>query len=177
MEDDVELGVQTAIEQYGGAVKKICSKILMGYPSQDIEETVADCYVAFWRGIHHFDVTRNSSLKSYLYGIARKMAMNKRRKLVNTPKMDFDEEVVLRMEDKRAEREFDSYLDMKVLDDLINHMDAQNREIFICRYYAEMPIKDIADKLNMTEKAVEGRLARGKKTLQRQLSANGICVG
>lgn len=175
LEDDVENGIRLAIDMYGRAVKKICTVILSGYSKQDIEETVSDCFVALWQGTSRFDEEKNCSLKSYLYGIARRTASNKKRRLAKDKSVHMDDEVVLNIEDKRAERELDSLLDMNIVDDLIQHMDSVNRDIFICRYYQEMPIKDIAERLNMTVKSIEGRLLRGKKILQGQLIANGIC--
>ena len=42
--EDVSLGMELVIRQYGSAVKTICRSILSGYSKEDIEETVSDIW-------------------------------------------------------------------------------------------------------------------------------------
>jgi RNA polymerase sigma-70 factor (ECF subfamily) len=172
MKADVEFGVQAAIALYGSAVKKICCTILSGYSSQDIEETVADCFVEFWKSIHNFDVEKNCSLKSYLYGISKRCALNKKRRLARDRQTAYEDTVFANIQDHRADQEFEVFMNKEVVDDLIEHMDELNRKIFHYRYYDEMSVGEIAQQMKMTEKSVEGRLLRGKKKLRKVLIEN-----
>lgn len=45
LSEDVSLGIELAIRQYGKAVKTICRSILSGYSGEDIEEAVSDTFV------------------------------------------------------------------------------------------------------------------------------------
>lgn len=79
--NDTALGIEIVIDLYGGAVKTVCREILAGFSDEDIEEAVADSFTALWQSIDNYDLNRGSCLKSYLYGIARRVALNKRRAL------------------------------------------------------------------------------------------------
>lgn len=49
--EDVSLGMELVIRQYGSAVKTICRSILSGYSKEDIEETVSDTFVGLWQAV------------------------------------------------------------------------------------------------------------------------------
>lgn len=74
-------GMTIAIDLYGGAVKKICMSILAGYQNEDVEEAVSDSFVALWKAIETGRYDRSTGIKYYLYGIARRTALNKKREL------------------------------------------------------------------------------------------------
>lgn len=76
---DPEEGISKAIGLYGGAVKTICRNILSGYPEEDIEEAIAQSFAELWRSMPNYSPSRGSSVKSWLYGIARKTALMHRR--------------------------------------------------------------------------------------------------
>ena len=91
-EEDTESGMAMIIDLYGDAVKTICYSILNGFPREDIQEAISDVFVGLWSGITkgNFDAGK-TSVKFYLYRIARKTALNKRRKLMqNMPVDDID---------------------------------------------------------------------------------------
>ena len=73
---NTSVGIRNAIQIYGQSVKTICSCILKGFPQEDIEEAVSDSFVGLWKSIGKFDDKRCESLRSYIYGIARKTALN-----------------------------------------------------------------------------------------------------
>lgn len=174
------VAVAEIMDLYGGAVKKICITYLNGYSNEDIEEAVADCFVALWRSIDHFDQTRNVSLKSYLYGIARMQALNKKRALAKRDEryhVTEDEEIMNQIPDNNeTEQIIDDKLRTEMVRDMINHMTPPDDAIFMLRYYSQMTEREIAMKLQMTVKAIENRLARGRKMLRRQLMENGVGI-
>ena len=77
--EDTEAGMAMVIDLYGDAIKTICYSILKGFPEEDIQEAIADTFVGLWSEIANgqYDVMRNAEIKFYLYGIARKTALNK----------------------------------------------------------------------------------------------------
>ena len=89
---DAAQGIEIAIEQYGGAVKSICKSILAGYPIQDVEEAISDAFVGLWKSRDKVLIKNGKGLKIYLYGIARKTALDKKRALAKQkPTEDFDQ--------------------------------------------------------------------------------------
>ena len=81
LNEDVSLGMELVIRQYGSAVKTICRSILSGYSKEDIEETVSDTFVGLWQSKDKIQLIEGHGLKEYLYGIARRTALNRRRSL------------------------------------------------------------------------------------------------
>lgn len=169
-----EEGISILLDEYGNAIKTICTRLLSGYSKEDIEEAIADSIVAFWRSAENYDENRNSSLKSYLYGITRITALNKKRQLARSQSDIHNEEQMLHIEDLKAQIPYEQILAVDVLSELIDQLKSPDKEIFIYRYYDELSIKEIALRLKLTAKAVENRLSRGKKILRSQLIANGF---
>ena len=81
LEHDPEAGIHELMQMYGGAIYTICKNFLADCPESDIEETVADTYIHFWKYRNRFVPDENHSVKSYLYAIARNAARDRRRAL------------------------------------------------------------------------------------------------
>ena len=77
---DVEKGMQIVVRDYGGLVHTICQNLLTGVPKEDIEETIIDTYIKFWRQIKD-EATIVLSVRNYIAGIARYSAIDKLRLL------------------------------------------------------------------------------------------------
>ena len=163
-------GISLALDLDGGAVKTICSSILSGFSESDIEETVSDSFTSLWRSISHYDYDKHSTVKSYLYGIARNLALNKKRSLSKHPSTDLEEANLPSVES--AEEQVSSLIESQLIYDAI-----MDKEIFIHRYFLDERVKAIAMALNLTEKSVENRLRRGKLHLKAQLIKRGVING
>ena len=162
LSEDVSLGIELAIRQYGKAVKTICRSILSGYSGEDIEEAVSDTFVGLWRSREKIKLTDGQGLREYLYGIARRTALNKRRTLAKehpTQNIDTAGELV---SGENVEEQIVSRSEYEIL--------------FIYRYFYQHSIKEIADKLALKAKTVENKLSRGKHRLRQQLLQCGVEV-
>lgn len=164
-------GIAEAVKEYGGAVKTICHTILSGFSEQDAEEAAADSFAALWKNIGQYDPKRNTSLKHYLYGIARNTALNKRRTLSRRKEDPPDEQLP---DDQNVELWFEHYSDQQIVRQTVNEMKPPDRDIFILRYFYGMPVKQIAQRLHQNTKFIENRLYRCKAFLRKQLSERGI---
>lgn len=166
-----EKQLENIIREYGGAVKKICSCILNGYSEADIEEAVSDSFVELWRNYDRFD-EQKAEVKSYLYGIARKVALNRRRSLARRGiSAELDEE---QASTENLEEKMMADIDAMILRQLIESMKSPDREIFIKRYFQQESIREIAQNLDLSEKKIENQIARGKKRLKKQLVERGV---
>lgn len=168
-------GMSIAIELYGGAVKKICRTILAGYQNEDVEETVSDSFVALWKAIETDRYDGSVSIKTYLYGIARRTSLNKKRELAKKhPTEDIDN--VVKIADVDVEREAVRKVDYQILNEMIMELKSPDKEIFIYRYYEQYTIKEIAAKLMITAKTVENKIARGRARLKKKLIQCGVSL-
>lgn len=171
---DAVQGIEIAIEQYGGAVKSICKSILAGYPIQDVEEAISDAFVGLWKSRDKVLIKNGKGLKIYLYGIARKTALDKKRALAKQkPTEDFGQ-IPEMASTENIEEAVVKQSENEMLFGLIEDMKSPDREIFIYRYYEQNSIREIAETLSISVKSVEGRLARGRERLKKQLLQRGI---
>lgn len=174
IERNPEKGIAIALDLYGSAVKTICKDILAGGTAEDVEEAIAETFIRLWRYGKSFKPNRGTSLKSYIYGIARNAAMDKRKALhtgetalwpegTELPDADADtEELFLRREEELTVRQ------------VVAEMEEPDRTIFAMRFFKEYKVKEIALKLNLSEKQVENRLFRCKRVLKRKLKERGV---
>lgn len=175
IQEHPEAGLKIALEVYGGAVKTICGNILGRDKKNDIEECVSEVFFQLWKdsGRYHPDYP----LKNYIYGIARYTALKMRKKLLKNEQTvtvewisdeiasGADTEDVV-AENENAEAIYAEILTFSFLD----------KEIFLYRYYFWFSIQEIADMLNLSYKAVENRLYRGKEKLRQKLTERGIAL-
>jgi RNA polymerase sigma-70 factor (ECF subfamily) len=168
-----EEGLKKVLAAYGGPVMTICRNILFDCLPEDIEEAAADSLVRLWRSIGNFRDDGEYSLKSYLYGIARHTALDKRRQLKkHAPLLPIEE---AELEDPvDVESYFSRKLSAHILHESVNEMSEPDRSIFILRYYYFEKVKDIAARLGLAPKAVENRLYYGKNKLRQSLMERGI---
>lgn len=169
LEEDTEKGMMTIIDLYGDSVKTICCAILKGFSYEDIQEAISDVFVGLWSAISKGNFNAGKTpIKFYIYGIARKTALNRRRKLMkNVPASDIDE--VEKPLDFNLEAEILKKADYQIVNALIQELNSPDKEIFIYRYYKQYSIKEIADLLKLSAKTVENKLTRGRKKLKKQL--------
>jgi len=166
-------GVSMALDAYGGPVKTICKNILFDCSLEDIEEAVADSFVGLWKSIDKFKTNGDYSLKSYLYGIARHTALDKRRVLKKGTITLPMEDVVIEA-DVDLESDFARKLNDNIVHNSLNSMEEPMRSVFILRYFYFEKVNDIAGRLGLTRKAVENHLYRGKSKLKWELTERGI---
>ena len=168
-----EEGIKQAMEAYGGPVMTICRNILFDCSREDREEAVADSFVGLWRSAESFREEAEYSLKSYLYGIARHTALDKRRRLKKQAAVLPIEEALIESS-ADLESEYAQKLNAHILHDSVNEMEEPDRSIFILRYFYFEKVKDIAARLGLAPKAVENRLYYGKSKLRQALAERGI---
>jgi len=168
-----EQGLDIALQRYGNTVRWIAMKILGHDGQADVEECVSDVFVRLWQSAARFDSSRGVPLSSWVYGIARHTALDyKRRQQRQGQSLPLEEATAsldLNLDDQLA-RERNG----QILRDVIDGLPPPDREIFIYRYFLELPVKEIAVQLQLTSKQVENKLYRGKLALRNQLQERGI---
>ena len=143
-----------AIAKYSGYAAAVARGVLGPQASrEDLEEIVADVFVALWRSAARLDETR--PLKSYLAAIARNAAVDRLRR--RRPEAE-----VLRREQAETLRR------------LLLEMPADDREIFVRFYYYRQTVREIAQIIGMNESTVKARLSRGRAKLREKLTKEGM---
>lgn len=156
-------------ERYGLLCRKIAFGILRS--NEDTEECINSSYLRLWNSI---PPTRPDSLCAYLCAVVRNAAFEIYKKNKHRHCEESFEELEWLISDETAI----SFQDGVELSELLNNfLEAQkpkNRKIFMGRYYFNMSISEIAEKLDMSEAAVKTRLSRVRSGLKEFLSENGV---
>ncbi|MCI9195315.1 MAG: sigma-70 family RNA polymerase sigma factor [Angelakisella sp.] len=173
LKNDPARGLEAALDRYGGAVKVICAAILGAENRQEVEEAISDSFVALWKGLDKYDPEQ--PLSSWLYGIARRTAMNRRKQMGRTaPALELTEELPgeeADLTDQAAAQE-----NARLLRQAVTELPPPDKEIFIRRYYLYETVNGIAARLGLPPKTVENKLCRGRQRLRRTLMERGVIL-
>lgn len=155
--------------QYGPLMRYIIAPILRDPREQ--EECLSDISMLVWEKIDLYDAQRGN-FKTWLTVLTRNTALNRARKINQMPPHeeltpdiasteDGPEEHVLKKEQATA------------LQAALHTLSKSEQILFYRKYYYLQSTAQIAAELEMSERAVEGRLYRLKKRLQQYLRRDG----
>ncbi len=177
---DSEKAICLAIEQYGGAVKTICSHILQGGNRSLVEDAMQESFVRLWESMTTGGKIKKN-FKGYLYQIARNCALDIRQREIkkgclSTDAMDYEGiEEILGQQSVSLEDEFARRYNYAMVHETISEMEEPNRTIFLLKYFYYYTVREIAGVVHLSEDNVESRLRRQKKKLQEKLIERGVC--
>lgn len=173
LKEEPEKGLREIMRLYGGALYTICANILYGAPQEDLEETVSDVLFFVWKSRDNFRENQGTSFKSYCYGIARKTALARRKKMSGLKELiPLQEDMVEGQESVFSELERKE--EEQVLHQVVDELEEPERSVFILRYFYFFRVKEIAKRLEISDKKVENCLYRGKQRLRDALVKRGI---
>lgn len=159
-------GINALVDAYGGYMNAIIARVCGDFATrEDVEECVADCIVAVWKqaaALHP-----DGSLKAYVGAVARNRAIDLRRRCTGKELLPLEEDIIVGGEDVLAvleRKETATALQRELM-----AFPQPDREIFLRRYYLGEGLKAIGKALRLSERAVEGRLRRGRERLREKL--------
>ena len=94
---------------------------------KDVEEVVSDAFVALWRAIETGRYDGSVGIKYYLYGIARKTALNRKRELSKRQSTEAIDEVI-KIADLNVEQEAVRKVDYQILNEVIMELKSPDKE-------------------------------------------------
>ena len=169
-----EKGISLALDLYGSSVKTICSSILAGRPEQDVEEAIAETFVRLWRYGRSWKAERNTSLKSYIYSIARNASIDKL-KTIHGEEVSIDAVEHFQMQNDLDIEDFVIRREEEALvKQVIYSLDEPERSIFVLRYFYDLRVREVAERLQLPVKTVENKLHRTKTVLKAEFEAKGV---
>ncbi|NLG25965.1 MAG: sigma-70 family RNA polymerase sigma factor [Clostridiales bacterium] len=147
------------VERYGDGLLRMCCLYLNDRALA--EDAVQDTFVKAYRALGRF--RGECDEKTWLTGIAINTCKNYRR----NPWHRFVDRAV-EMERMPERGTGDDPGDGEVLRQ-IAHLSKAHREVVLLYYYQELPAREIAGLLNISEEAVYARLARARRKLKTRL--------
>lgn len=133
----------------------------------DVEECVADAFIALWQKPEQFDPSRGS-LKNYLCTLVRSRAIDRYRQITRRKTLPLEEALLageFGMEAALLRRETQQELSAA-----LQTLGQPGQEILIRRYYYGQKPKEIALALGLTVKQVDNTLYRTKRHLREVLT-------
>ena len=166
---ELKQGSQLAFEElyhkYSGKIFNAVSCLV--YDKTLAKDITQSCFLTIWEKRDAIDPDKNFS--AYLYTIAKNLVYKETKRLVLDSrfveiKLHSDE----KFEDNTIDNLNNSYIEA-YLNQLVNELSPVPREIFLLKNNQEHSIKNIATKMDMTERSVEAHLYRTMKHLKEKL--------
>lgn len=172
-----ESAIAETARKYGAYLNQVAYNILRC--REDTEEIVEDTYFAAWNTI---PPEKPMVLKHFLSRITRNLSFN--RLDYNTAKRRSGHMTVLLSEldecipdnSGNAESAWESKQIGTALNQFLDTLERTDCRVFLCRYYYNMTILEIAEKYQLPQRNVKYRLSCLRKKLRKYLDKEGITV-
>lgn len=173
---------ESAIEQtslkYSAYIRTVAGNILCN--PEDTDECENDTYLRTWNAIPPH---RPNLLRAFLAKIARNLALNmlekksaaKRGGSVTQLISELEECTAgLRSNQPNVEQQAENAELVRVLNDFVGSLNAEQRAVFLRRYWFMESISAIAERYSMSESKVKSMLMRTRGKLKTRLTAEDI---
>ena len=168
---DETSALEEIIAAYSPYVFSVLSRRLGCFQTpEDLEELASDVFFSLWR---HRKRLRSAHLRGWLSKVAENAAKDHlRRQRLKT----VNPEDCLTLSDPAAEALADTALRRQLLEQALDRLDPESREIFQRYYYQSCTVDQIARTMGMNPSTVKSRLRRGRQKLKEVLTEGGISV-
>ena len=171
-----EQAIKELDRKYGKTCSRLSYSILNNL--QDAEECVNDAYLGTWNAI---PPTRPNPLLAFLCKIVRNLSVMRYHANTAQKRNCYYEVALDELEDCLAScRTVDTEIDEKELiqtiEEFLETLSAENRVIFMRRYWFSDSYAEIAERIGVSEKNVSVKLTRIRKQLHKYLKERGYDI-
>ncbi|PEE41365.1 sigma-70 family RNA polymerase sigma factor [Bacillus pseudomycoides] len=168
-----EDALEFIVDTYLPLIKAIVHKVLIPLKNDGlIDECINDIFLSVWDNANKFH-GEPEDFKKWIAAIAKFKAIDYYRKVSKRVKVtsdDFDVNT-----GKSAEDELIVMEDRNELMKLIHELEPVDQKIFIMKFLLGLKTEEIGEKLSLTRAAIDNRIYRGKKKLQK--NATNLSLG
>lgn len=168
--------IRAVQERYGALVRRIAGNLLP--LPEDAEECESDTYWGLWNAI---PPEKPDPLAAFVARLARNTALTRRRRDGAVKRRG--DRFALSMEElsdilpsASLEEEFSARELGQAIDEFLSQESAENRRLFLRRYWFGESVAALAEELGLGENAVSARLSRMRKRLRTYLEEEGFSV-
>ena len=170
-----EQGIAEATRAYGSLLRSIARHILRD--DRDAEECVSDTMLKAWNTI---PPAKPVYFSAYLAKITRNLALN--RWNADHAQMRGSGEIPLVLEElaecipsgERTDQVLDKMAFAESLEQFLSTIPPLHRAVFMRRYFSMMPVRDIAEALEINENTVKSILKRTRAKLEQHLEKENL---
>ncbi|MBP3665716.1 MAG: sigma-70 family RNA polymerase sigma factor [Clostridia bacterium] len=171
-----ERAIEETDRKYGTYLMTVAYRILQS--REDSEECLNDTYLKTWNAI---PPSRPSILRSFLSKIMRGTALDRydertRKKRVPTELCIPLSEVEALLPDLTEDDEAEARQISLILSEYLDGVNDRSLYMFVSRYFFVMPVREIAERLGVSESTVHKDLAAMREELRERLAEGGILV-
>ena len=165
-----EKALAKIIDIYSAYISKIVGSLISSKGTrEDIEEVVADTFIALWRTADRINYEKYSSIKAYIAVIAR----NKTKDWLRNRGQDLQLMDDVLLIDNSLEQLIVQREQQRILADALKQLNLLDCKIFVAYYYQYKKVKEIAHEFEMNPQTVKTRLRRGRAMLKKILIKEG----
>lgn len=170
--NDNKLNIELLMKDYTNYIYTIIRNNYKSLSEEDTEEIALDVFITLWNNQNKLDI--NKKMSSYIAGITRNLIKKKYRSIYNDDNIE-DYELVL-SDIENIELKFVTKEENKAINDEVNRLKTEDRDIFYMYYYNEMKIKDIAKYYKVSENKIKLKLFRIRKKLSKRFKKRGFDI-
>lgn len=159
-----EKALEYVIDNYGWIIKSIVRKDLYNLKSHQ-EECINDILLGIWNNIFSFDENKNS-FKNWVAGISKYKTVDCRRKYLKDLENENIDYMQIASEDDAYKEVTKKEID-KDLDELLNCLKTEDKDLFIKLYVEEQEIDEISKETGLKREVIYNRISRGKRKLKK----------
>jgi RNA polymerase sigma-70 factor (ECF subfamily) len=141
----------------------------MGVPPDRIEDAAQDVFVVVHGKLASFE--GRSRLTTWLYGIARNVALEYIRRLARERSRAASIEPAPAADADDAERSTQRWEARRLLLDILDRLDGDKREVFLLVEIEQVPVRDVAVMLGIKENTAWSRLRLARREFDRHAAA------
>ena len=169
-----ERAIEETDRKYGAYLMTVAYRILQSH--EDSEECLNDTYLKTWNAI---PPSRPSILRSFLSKIMRGTALDRydertRKKRVPAELCIPLSEVEALLPDLTEDDEAEARQISLILSAYLDGVNDRSLYMFVNRYFFVMPVREIAERLGVSESTVHKDLAAMREELRERLAEGGI---
>lgn len=150
-------------ERYGRSIFGMAYRL--GLSPEDSEEIVQEWLIKLWTKADTWDASKGVPAKAWIYRIANNLCIDRQRKLGRTKESGFVEGFDAEGEES-ADQSYEEASLREVVEQGLDQLPDNQRQALVMSYYEELSHKEIAEVMDTTPKAVEGLIARARKSLK-----------
>ena len=163
------INIELAMKDYNNYIYKIIRNKYNNFSDEDIEEIILDVYLTLWNNQSKLDINQNMS--SYIAGITKNLIKKKYRTNKNSENIEEYEDKIIDI--SNIEMSFIQREKSRIINNELNSMKLEDKDIFIKYYYWGQSIKEISKFFNISESKVKSKLFRTRKRLYKILKKRG----
>lgn len=158
-----EKALEYVIDTYGYLMKSIVKKHLYNLESHQ-DECINDILLGIWNNIFSFDENKNS-FKNWVAAISKYKTIDYRRKYIKDLETENIDDIKIIADDDVFQEVIEKDLN-KDLDELLNCLRNEDKNLFIKLYVEEQEISHISKETGLKRDVIYNRLSRGKRKLK-----------